>query len=83
MRISWPFEKEQTLCAIIERYGDGYQRALTGGKYPTNWTEDNVSWNIRVSKPVQVGLGIRSGKHACEADICSISLTIEVADDAH
>ncbi len=54
--ICWPLEKEQTLCAVIERYGDGYQRALTWGKYSTRRTEDNVPRDIRECSPIQITL---------------------------
>ena len=56
MRISWPLEEKQTLGAVIKRYGDGYQRALAGGKHSTRRTEDYVPWNIRECRPIQIAL---------------------------
>ena len=56
VRIGWSLEKEQTWGAVIERYGDGNQCALAGGKYSTRWTEDYVPWNIRECRPIQIAL---------------------------
>ena len=56
MRIGWPPEKEQTWSTVIERYSDGDQRALAGGKHSARRTEDDVPWNIRECCPIQVAL---------------------------
>ena len=56
MRIGRPLEKEQTLCAVIERYGDGDQRVLAGGKHSARRTEDDVPWNTCGCRPIQIGL---------------------------
>jgi len=56
VRIGWPPEKEQTLRAVIEGYGDGYQRTLAGGKASTRRTKDDVAWNIGECCPIQIAL---------------------------
>jgi len=56
VHIGRPSEKEQTRGAVIERYGDGDQRALAGSKHSTRRTEGDISWNIGECCPIQVAL---------------------------
>ena len=52
MRIGRALEKEQALGAVVERDGDGYQRALAGGEYSTGRTEDDVTGDIGEGGPI-------------------------------
>lgn len=83
MRIDRPSENEQARSAGGKGNGDRYQHALAGGENSARRAESNIPWNIGGSKPVQVTLIACPGKHAREADVCSVALAVEMPHDAH
>jgi hypothetical protein len=83
MRIGWSSEKEETRCAGSEGNSDGDENALTRGKNPTHWTEDDVPWYVGEGRPVQITLIAGAGKHARETDECAFVRAIEMSDETH
>ncbi len=83
MRINRPLEKEQARCAGSKWDGDSYKHTLTRSKNPTHRTKGDAPRHVGIGRPVQIALITCTGKHACEADKCTVSITVEMSNYAH